>query len=404
MSKMRKAFEIALLNLKLLFKDKMSLMMMFVIPLFMTMIMGLVWGGMGENRLKVIIVDEDKSNYSSMFTDILKEDELLSVIKDNKKDAIEKVRKSNVESAIIIPKDFGDKIERGGGVKLTVIKLETSTRAFAVLEVVRGAINRIATNYYTANMSIDYLSKIGTTTDSNEENLWKKVFKAADENWKPDPPVKVIFENVVASEVRGKKTIASGFSQGSLGYAVTFIGFVLVGNSATIMEDKIKRTLFRLLSTPTYKSSYITGKILGSIIVGIFQFTILILAGRYLFGVRWGRDPLGLILLMGSYIICGTSMGIMLASLVKTIDQAHSITPVIMISMAMLGGCFWPIEVVPSYMQTVAKFTPTGLTMKGLTDLIVRGLGFQTVIIPSLSLLGLSLIFFITGIYFLRLE
>ncbi|GAG59760.1 unnamed protein product, partial [marine sediment metagenome] len=127
-------------------------------------------------------------------------------------------------------------------------------------------------------MSIDYLSKIGTTTDSNEENLWKKVFKAADENWKPDPPVRVIFENVVASEVRGKKTIASGFSQGSLGYAVTFIGFVLVGNSATIMEDKIKRTLFRLLSTPTYKSSYITGKILGSIFVGIFQFTILILS------------------------------------------------------------------------------------------------------------------------------
>ncbi|GAH03268.1 unnamed protein product, partial [marine sediment metagenome] len=81
------------------------------------MIMGLVWGGMGENRLKVIIVDEDKSNYSSMFTDILKEDELLSVIKDNKKDAIEKVRKSNVESAIIITKDFGDKIERGGGAK-----------------------------------------------------------------------------------------------------------------------------------------------------------------------------------------------------------------------------------------------------------------------------------------------
>jgi len=283
---MRKAFEIALLSLKLLFKDKMSLMMMLAIPLFMTMIMGLVWGGTGENKLKVIIVDEDKSNYSSMFADILKEDELLSVIKDNRKDAIEKVRKSNVKSAIVIPKDFGDKIKRGGGAKLTVIKLETSTSAFAVLEVVRGAINRIATNYYIANMSIDYLNKIGTTTDNNEENLWKKVFKAADENWKPDPPVKVIFENVVASEVRSKKTIASGFSQGSLGYAVTFIGFVLVGNSATIMEDKIKRTLFRLLSTPTYKGSYITGKILGSILQGIIQCTILILAGRYLFGVR----------------------------------------------------------------------------------------------------------------------
>lgn len=404
MSKMRKAFEIALLNLRLLFKDKTSLMMMIAIPLFMTMIMGLVWGRMGEDRLKVIIVDEDKSNYSSMFTDILKEDELLSVRKDNRKDAIEKVRESNVESAIIIPKDFRDKIKRGGGAKLKVVKLETSTRAFVVLEVVKGAINRIATNYYTANMSIDYLNKIGTTTDSKEESLWKKIFTAADENWKPEPPVRVIFENVVASEVRGKKTIAGGLSQGSLGFAVTFIGFSLVGNSATIMEDKIKRTLFRLLSTPTHKSSYIIGKILGSIFVGVFQCTILILVGRYLFGVRWGRDPLGLILLMGSYIICGTSMGIMLASLVKTIDQAHTITPVIMISMSMLGGCFWPIEVVPQYMQTIARFTPTGLTMKGLTDLIVRGLGFQTIILSSFILLGMSLIFFTLGIYFLRLE
>jgi len=54
---MRKAFEIALLNLKLLFKDKMSLMMMFAIPLFMTMIMGLVWGEMGEDKLLIIVVD-----------------------------------------------------------------------------------------------------------------------------------------------------------------------------------------------------------------------------------------------------------------------------------------------------------------------------------------------------------
>jgi len=404
MSKIKKAFEIALLNLRLLFRDKTSLMMMFAIPLFMTMIMGLVWGGMGEDKLKVIVVDEDKSNYSSIFADILKEDELLSVRKDNRKNAIDEVRESNIESAIIIPKDFGDKIKRGGGAKLKVVKLETSTRAFAVLEVVRGTVNRIATNYYTANISIDYLNKIGTSTDNEEESLWKKIFKAADENWKPDPPVKVIFENVTASEVRGKKTIAGGFSQGSLGFAVTFIGFSLVGNSATIMEDKIKRTLFRLLSTPTHKSSYIIGKILGSIFMGIFQCAVLILTGRYLFSVRWGRDPLGLVLLMGSYIICGTSLGIMLASLVKTIDQAHSITPVIMISMAMLGGCFWPIEVVPSYMQTIARFTPTGLTMKGLTDLIVRGLGFQTIITPSLTLLGMSLIFFIIGIYFLRLD
>jgi len=72
-----------------------------------------------------------------MLTDVLKEDELLSVRKDNRKNAIEEVRKSNVVSVIIIPKDFGDKIKRGGGAKLTLIKLETSTRAFAVLEVVR---------------------------------------------------------------------------------------------------------------------------------------------------------------------------------------------------------------------------------------------------------------------------
>jgi len=404
MSKMRKAFEIALLNLRLLFKDKTALLMMIAIPLFMTMIMGLVWGGMGEDKLLIIVVDEDKSNYSTMFTDVLKEDELLSIRKDNRKNAIDEVMESKVVSAIIIPKDFGEKIKRGGGAKLKVVKLETSTRAFVVLEVVRSAINRIATNYYTANMSICYLNKIGTTTDSKEENLWKKIFTGADENWKPDPPVKVIFENVVASEVRGKKTIAGGFSQVSLGFAVTFIGVSLVGNSATIMEDKIKRTLFRLLSTPTHKSSYITGKILGSILQGIIQCTILILAGRYLFGVRWGRDPLGLILLMGSYIICVTSIGITLASLVKTIDQAHAITPVTMISLGMLGGCFWQIEVVPQYMQTIARFTPTGLTMKGLIDLIVRGLGFQTIILPSFTLLGMSLIFFTLGIYFLRLD
>jgi ABC-type multidrug transport system permease subunit len=72
--------------------------------------------------------------------------------------------------------------------------------------------------------------------------------------------------------------------------------------------------------------------------------------------------------------------------------------------MAALGGCWWPGEVMPPWMQTVALALPTAWAMKAFHALISFGYGVSEVLIPSLVLLGFGLLFTWLGSRYLRFE
>ena len=72
--------------------------------------------------------------------------------------------------------------------------------------------------------------------------------------------------------------------------------------------------------------------------------------------------------------------------------------------MAMLGGCYWPVEITPPFMQQLAKLTPTGWAMVGLKNTVARGMGVESVLVPCAALLGMAVVFFAVGLSRLRLE
>ena len=82
-------------------------------------------------------------------------------------------------------------------------------------------------------------------------------------------------------------------------------------------------------------------------------------------------------LVLGSYMLAGTGLAVMVSALVRTRDQMSGLSPLVSTGLAMLGGCLWPLEVVAPFMQTVAKFTPTGWAVMGLTDVVARNQGIE---------------------------
>ena len=72
--------------------------------------------------------------------------------------------------------------------------------------------------------------------------------------------------------------------------------------------------------------------------------------------------------------------------------------------MAMIGGCYWPVEITPPFMQKVALLTPTGWAMVGLKNTVARGMGVEAVLVPVAVLLGMAGVFFVVGLSRLRLE
>jgi ABC-2 type transport system permease protein len=142
----------------------------------------------------------------------------------------------------------------------------------------------------------------------------------------------------------------------------------------------------------------------GTVLAATAQALVLVTVGALAFGVPWGRDPAGVALLLGSYILAGTGLAVMVSALVRTRDQMSGASPLISTGLAMLGGCLWPIEVVSPTMQAIAKLTPTGWAVMGLTDVVVRNQGVQAAVTPSLVLLAFAVVTLGIGAKALRFE
>jgi ABC-2 type transport system permease protein len=71
---------------------------------------------------------------------------------------------------------------------------------------------------------------------------------------------------------------------------------------------------------------------------------------------------------------------------------------------ALMGGCWYPLELFPSAIQNAVKVLPTTWAMQGMLDLVLRGGGLRDILPEAAVLLGFAAIFFSVGIWRFRYE
>ena len=107
--------------------------------------------------------------------------------------------------------------------------------------------------------------------------------------------------------------------------------------------------------------------------MGWTQIAFAMVVGRFLFGVDWGPYLWAVILLMAAYSGLVAWLGMLLGTLARTEGQVIGIGVLSANALGALGGCWWPIEVVPGWMQRLADFLPSGWAMDGLHKLMFFG-------------------------------
>jgi ABC-2 type transport system permease protein len=136
----------------------------------------------------------------------------------------------------------------------------------------------------------------------------------------------------------------------------------------------------------------------------LFEAVIMVGMGAFLFRVPWGDDPLGVVLILTTFGLATTGLGVMISTLARTRGQVSALTAVLATALSMLGGSYWPLDIVGPTMRTIALLTPTGWAMTGLTNIVVRSQGPVQAVLPSSVLLGMAALFLAVGISRLRLE
>jgi ABC-2 type transport system permease protein len=144
---------------------------------------------------------------------------------------------------------------------------------------------------------------------------------------------------------------------------------------------------------------------LAAYLIGAVQLGVLIIAGKYLLGMDWGNSTAGVLLVSGAFVFAVTCLGLMLSGIVKTQSQLSAVTPVVLTSTAMLGGCMWPLEIVNSkIILFLANLTPQKWAIQGMERIASYGQGFEAAVLPSVVLLAMGIVFFIVGVRLVRIE
>lgn len=406
----KKALAIAFNSLKVTFRDKGNLIWLIIMPIVWTTLLGTMsTPGGGDEKIPVGFLNSDRGIYGEVFEEILRKEESIKIVaiaEDDEDKMRNLVKDTKLSVGVIIPDNFSEKLKVREQVVIEILKSERNSSYF-LEELIEKTAHRISIDALAANFTVE---KIGErrmvleeeVLEEEKERIWGEAFVKADAFFEPAPAIGI--EYVVLSVEKREENIPIGVEASSPGFAVMFVMMGVCFAGVAMVQERHNKTLARLLTTPTEKFFIISGKMLGFFLVGFIQFMILILFGQLVLKVNWGNLPLGVLLLVVSYVLSVTGLGTLLSVVVRTSAQAGAFAVLISMVTSMLGGAWWPIEIVPKFMQNIARFTPQYWAINGFNKIITRGFGITEILPNFYVLLAISAISLLLAIRFFRFE
>src|SRR5262249_1862052 len=146
-------------------------------------------------------------------------------------------------------------------------------------------------------------------------------------------------------DVSGGPSSINTFDQNVPGFAVTFLLLgMLLGVSLGLLDERDWGTLERLRAMPVRPAPVLGAKLFARFPVGFVQMTVLSAAGRLLFGISLGPGPWLLLLPTAGIVFAGTAFGLVVAALATSREAVLPVGSVVIVTMAAVGGCWWPID------------------------------------------------------------
>ncbi|MBK8099491.1 MAG: ABC transporter permease [Planctomycetes bacterium] len=163
------------------------------------------------------------------------------------------------------------------------------------------------------------------------------------------------------------KNLGYQLAQSVAGMTVMMLMFGLMACSATLLQERDQGTLRRLLVSRAPRSALLLGKFLFCVLVGVMQLAILFTYGELLFAVGTFRDPVTLVVLSLTWSAAATAFGMLIAVWARTAKQAEGLATVLILVMAALGGCWFPLQIaeLPWYFELATHATLTHWAMSG---------------------------------------
>lgn len=171
------------------------------------------------------------------------------------------------------------------------------------------------------------------------------------------------------------------------GWAIQFLLFALSASATSLFRERDAGIFQRLLASPVTRAHILWSKFIYGVAIGLIQLLVLFFAGRILFGIEVEKH-LGLLIIVCIFAAGAcTSFGMLLAAVAPNAEAASGLATFLIMLMSALGGAWFPISLMPAFIQELSKLTLVYWSMEGFSAVLWAGQSF-TQILPILGILG----------------
>jgi ABC-2 type transport system permease protein len=357
------SFRVAWKDLKELQRNKLGLLMLILMPLLMMMMMGFIYpsgSSIDMSNLKVQVVNLDQGfmnqSVSGPFATAVNQINSASVklqfSNGTTVDALtDSIQRGDVDAGIILPENFTQCVFTNQQANITIISDNSNPQ---VSQQISGVLSGIVKAMSQQVAQSKIASSLNITTTQAASYM---------------APYAVTSEGVVGGNTNYFEFIAPGMMM------MTVMMSVMTGLPGAINREREMGTLDGVMVAPINRVSIILGKTLAQLTRGLLQGFIIMVLAMVLFGVTIQGSIILVIglLLLGVFSFVG--LGVCLTSIAKDQETATMIMMTIMFPMMFLSGIFFPIKMMPGFMQTISNILPLTYASDAMRKVMVLGAG-----------------------------
>jgi ABC-2 type transport system permease protein len=327
----------------------LNILLGFLLPaIIVAALLSFVGNGSGDGKVTIAYVDQDQSVYSEFLVQSIADHPSFNLVElSTEEEARYDVIDGEISAAFLIPVHYGSQILNGETPTLTQIRLSISATTFTLEQAMQSAAVNQA-------KSISAIQALGG--DAQEERI------------------QALLEQQLKRQVSTKSTNLIEITDEYLmlavvGFMLMFLMIVTNQSITTIVEDRRNQTMARVYASPVRSFQIALGYFLGSFILSTIQVLFILSISRYGFQHDYGMSFIEQFIILECFILAALGIASAVGSLVRNADQLSMINNLVMTPTCMIGGCFWPIDFMPDFMQKLANFVPQRWALDAMNQL-----------------------------------
>ncbi|MBK1896690.1 ABC transporter permease [Chryseobacterium paridis] len=354
-----------------IFRDKIILAMMFLMPTIQLIIMPLA-ANFEVKNINVAYIDHDHSSYSQKLIHKIASSGYFKIAgtPDSYQKGLQMIEKGEADLVLEIPMHFERNLVR-----------EKSQKLNLSVDAINGTKSSLGGSYlvsviadFNSNLDINIKSP-DTTQTVSPANI-----KIASTNWY-NPRAEYKYYMV----------------PGILVLLLTLIGGFIT--ALNIVKEKEIGTIEQINVTPIKKWQFILGKLIPFWIVGMTVFTIGLIVMYIIYGIFPEGSLLTLYLFAAVYLIALLGLGLLISTFADTQLQAMFIAFFFMMIFMLMSGFFTNTESMPNWARQISNFTPVTHFIKVVRLIVLKGSGFSEIKTEFFYLIGFAVLLNSLAIY-----